>query len=472
MHKNTEEITKILSLAVKQAKEEQANLPEQHVARESKINWPLDCTIGPGLEGAIACSTKVGYVNGTRGDLVYRGYRIFDLCAHSTFEEISYLLLKGRLPTTSQLERFDKKLRAARHIPGTLRHLAAFPIETMNTMSSLRLGINLMRQKVTFSDSAQAQPDIDSIIASDEDSMPMETTPTGEKRAIYEFHKFLKRKTPDGKEDKSQSIDACIQLISGVATITAAIARLRVGKLPIEPDDELSHSANFLYMLTGKRPTEVEARIFDVTLILHADHGMNASTFSSMVVASTMSDIYFSIGAGVAALNGALHGGANEQVIEMLRKIGSKQNVAEWFDNARENKKRIMGFGHRVYKVYDPRARILAPLADLMGNNNREISKLYKTAKALEKKVISTLGHDKGIFPNVDFYSGLVYLGLGIDKEMFTPIFAVSRVSGWTARVIEYLQHNRIFRPRAIYTGQFDREYMPISDRKKSTKKK
>ena len=202
----------------------------------------------------------------------------------------------------------------------------------------------------------------------------------------------------------------------------------------------------------------------DIALILHADHGMNASTFASLVVASTLSDIHFSIGAGIAALNGPLHGGANEQVILTLQRIGSAENVTQWLEGALSRKERIMGFGHRVYKAYDPRARILAPLAESLSTGNVRAESLFLTARELEGRVTERLGH-KGIFPNVDYYSGLVYRALGIPTELFTPVFAVSRVAGWCARIIEYLENNRIFRPRAIYVGPFDLKYQPIEAR-------
>lgn len=203
----------------------------------------------------------------------------------------------------------------------------------------------------------------------------------------------------------------------------------------------------------------------DVCFILHADHGMNASTFASMVVASTLSDIYLAIGAGVSALAGPLHGGANVEVVKMLAEIGSPEQVDDWYESARSTKRKITGFGHRVYKAYDPRARILGPLAKLLTDRSAQAGSLYTTAQALEKKVVSTLGESKGIFPNVDFYSGLVYRSVGIPTELYTTIFAVSRVSGWAARLVEYLQNNRIFRPRAIYTGTFNEEYVPVSER-------
>jgi len=260
-------------------------------------------------------------------------------------------------------------------------------------------------------------------------------------------------------------MDSCYRLIAGVASITAAIIRLRAGKMPLEPLEHLSHAGNLLYLMTGKEPSALETRIMDVSLILHADHGMNASTFASMVVASTLSDIYFSIGSGVAALSGPLHGGANEEVIKMLQEIGEPENVTSWYKKARAEKRKIPGFGHRVYKAYDPRARILGPLAEAVTVGNPEMERIMATAKALEALVVVELGGEKKIFPNVDFYSGIVYKAMGLPAEVFTPLFAVSRVSGWTARVMEYLERNRIFRPRAIYTGEFYEEFPSLESR-------
>jgi len=209
----------------------------------------------------------------------------------------------------------------------------------------------------------------------------------------------------------------------------------------------------------------MEERVMDICLILHADHGMNASTFATMVVASTLADIYFSIGAGISALSGPLHGGANEEVMRSLREIGSVKNVKSWVQNKRKKKSKISGFGHRVYKAYDPRARILGPLAGLLVENCSELKAIYTTAEKLEKVVLREFGAKKKIFPNVDFYSGLVYSCLGFDDELFTPMFAASRVSGWTARVLEYMENNRIFRPRALYVGEFNKSYVPIDQR-------
>jgi len=217
--------------------------------------------------------------------------------------------------------------------------------------------------------------------------------------------------------------------------------------------------------MTGRRPTPLEERAMDVALILHAEHGMNASTFAAMVVASTLSDFYFSVGSGIAALNGPLHGGANEQVIRTLEEVQESGNVARWVDQAMAEKRKIPGFGHRVYKAYDPRARVLGPLARHLAERDGNAKQLFEVAGQLEKEVVGRLGAAKQIFPNVDFYSGIVYRALGIDSAMFTPIFAVSRVAGWTARILEYLQNNRIFRPRSRYVGDFNREYVGLEER-------
>ena len=460
MHKETQDITDLILKAAEKARRETSNEPEPGVTRP--LEWPLECTVGPGLEGAIACESKIGYVNGAKGWLIYRGYDIFDLCAYSTFEEVSYLLLHGKLPTQRELDRFKAKLRLYRYMPQTLRRIMSFPIEQMNTMAALRLCTNMTRQEFTHADLEAARPEVIEAISADEDSIPMETAPTGEPHAVYEFARPAKRSKV--KTDASD-LESCYHLISGVATISAAIARIRSGLMPLEPDPELSHAANYLYMITGKRPTPTQERVMDVALILHADHGMNASTFAAMVVASTLSDIYFSVGSGIAALNGPLHGGANEEVLRMLTEIGAPDKAENWFAKAREERRKIMGFGHRVYKAYDPRARVLGPLAKHLARENKEVLPLFRTAEKLEKVVVKALGKSKGIFPNVDFYSGLVYSCMGIPSELFTPTFAVSRVAGWTGRVLEYLQNNRIFRPRAMYTGSFSESYVPIKRR-------
>jgi citrate synthase len=466
---NTQIITDIVRQAAAKARQEVSNEPEAKLT--GKLEWPVTCTVGPGLEGAIACETKIGYVNGTRGSLIYRGYDLFDLCAEATFEEVSHLLLHGNLPTRAELDTFSRLLQEDRFIPKTLRLIMGFPVQDMNPMAALRMGTNLMRQYQTARDQVAMMDNGSRQIASDEDSHSMETVPRGDRKAVFEFQEQDANRPKPERAERAQAeahgIGSCYHLIAGVASLTAAIARLRTGHLPIEPHPELGHAANLLYMMTGKRPEPVEERVMDICLTLHADHGMNASTFAAMVVASTLSDIYFSIGAGIAALNGPLHGGANEAVIHMLREIGSPDRVAEWFRNARANKSKIMGFGHRVYKAYDPRARVLGPLAEYLveRGGRKDMRQLLATARELENRVVAELGEKKGIFPNVDFYSGIVYSCLGIAPDMFTPIFAVSRVSGWTARVLEYLKANRIFRPRAIYVGALDRPFQPLAER-------
>ncbi len=463
MHSETEEITEMILEARDRAREETGDEPEEPWTRN--IDWPIECTVGPGLEGAIACESEIGYVNGTKGRLIYRGYDVFDLAAHSTFEEVCHLLLHGELPTEEEYEEFEDKMVSYRSMPRVLRHMMSFPVEDLNAMGGLRLGTALMRREYTDVEAEKGKPDPAEALSSDEDSIPMETEPTGEQHAIFEFNTVEQaRKEKMTNAENSCSVESCLHLISGGATLAAAVYRIRRGKMPIDPDPELSHAANYLYMMTGRKPTPVEERIMNIALILHADHGMNASTFGALVVASTLSDIYFSIGAGIAALNGPLHGGANEQVIYTLKEIGSKDNVEEWFRKAREQKRKIPGFGHRVYKTYDPRARVLGPLASYLSEGS-DVVPLLETAEALENAVLDDFGRDKGIFPNVDFYSGLVYYCLGLSPEMFTPTFAVSRMAGWTARVLEYLKNNRIFRPRATYVGDFGQEYIPMDER-------
>jgi citrate synthase len=469
MHPETTEITELIEKVAKKARKETGSVSSPEFT--GPIEWPVECTVGPGLEGAIACESSIGYVDGTRGRLIYRGYDIFDLCAYSTFEEVSYLLLHGELPNKTQLQLFKDKLIEYRRMPKTLRMIMSFPVEEMNAMAALRMATNLMRQEFTYADKEESGFDERNMISADEDSIPMETMPKGEEKAIYEFKKRPKRR-PAGSDalEPAAGWQPCYHLISGVATLAAAIARLRRGLMPLEPDPELGHAANLLYMITGERPTPTEARIMDVALILHADHGMNASTFASMVTASTLSDFYLSAGSGIAALNGPLHGGANEQVLYTLQEIGSEENVQEWYKAAREEKRKIMGFGHRVYKAYDPRARVLGPLAEHMAGENEAAQQLLKIATSLEQEVVRDLGEKKGIWPNVDFYSGIVYSCMGIPAELFTPIFAVSRMAGWTARILEYLEKNRIFRPRAIYVGELERDFTPLPKRQSRKK--
>ncbi len=464
MPREVQQIQRLILEAADRARRETSAEPEPEMTK--RVNWPVECTVGPGLEGAIACESRVGYVNGAKGWLVYRGYDIFDLCAYSTFEEVSYLLLHGSLPDAEQLAEYRATLSEYRHLHSTLRIMMGFPLEKMSTMAALRMGTNMMRQELTHMDEKEWHLRGSSVIGSDEDSIPMETMPQGGRRAIYEFRRRGARPAKAVREgEEGSNLLACYHLIAGLATIAASIARVHQGLMPIDPDPELGHAANLLYMMTGRRPTPLEEKVMDVALILHADHGMNASTFAAMVVASTLSDFYFSVGSGIAALNGPLHGGANEEVVRTLEKIQEHGDVGQWVETTVAAKGKIPGFGHRVYKAYDPRARVLGPIARHLARHDGDALALFDVAQRLETEVVGRLGSSKRVFPNVDFYSGIVYRCLGIDTAMFTPIFAVSRVAGWTARVLEYLQTNRIFRPRARYVGEFGKTYEPIDTR-------
>jgi citrate synthase len=372
-----------------------------------------------GLEGVISNTTEIGYVDGQEGRLLYRGYDINDLAEHSTYEETTYLLLYGELPNQHELSAFTKKLVSYREIPDdVMARIVDLPCPC-HPMSLLRTGVSLLEC-------------------------------TGES-----CH------TADDIETKR---DEGIKLIAQMATLVAEIARHLKNQPPVSPDKSLSHAANFLYMLDGERADPLAERVMDINLILHADHGMNASTFTSMVVASTLSDLYSVITSGIASLKGPLHGGANEKVIEMLTNLSSVEEAEIFIADALKKKEKIMGFGHRVYKAYDPRAKILQRYArevtEITGNQ-----KFFEIAQVIEKRVTEAISH-KGILPNVDFYSGLIYHSMGIHSSIFTPIFAVSRIAGWVARVIEYLEDNRLFRPRAVYVGPKKLSYIPMEKRK------
>ena len=472
MDTDLKNIQKLILEAAAIALKETANEPEPETPHQKQ--WPIECVVGPGLEGAIACQSKVGYVNGTKGWLVYRGYNIFDLCAYSTYEEVCYLLLYGSLHNTVELYDFKQKLFEYEFMTDVLRRLMGFDLDRMSIMGALRLGINLIRTEFSDFDLKEGLPSPYDAIAADEDSIAMETVPTGDEHAIYEFRmkkgKNKKNQKIERQIDRISSLDTAIHLIAGVSTIIAAVSRLHQKRLPLEPRPDLSFAGNLIYMITGRQPSPVEERIIDISLICHADHGMNASTFATLVVASTLADIFFSIGAGVSALSGPLHGGANEEVMKQLRRIGGADNVGKWVERQLSQKRKISGFGHRVYKSYDPRARILGPLVAYLVNENDKIQFLHETAKELEMVVIEKIGMEKKIFPNVDFFSGLLYNCLGFDDELFTPLFAASRVAGWTSRVLEYLQNNRIFRPRALYIGDLGKNYVPIEKRGQAEK--
>ncbi|HHL71488.1 MAG TPA: citrate synthase [Bacteroidetes bacterium] len=370
-----------------------------------------------GLEGVIATSSEICFIDGEKGKLLYRGIPIEQLAEHSTFEETSFFLLYGHLPSRDELEAYESRLKSYRPITGEI-------LEFARKLGSLAKPMHLLRTIVSAA--GVFDPDAD--------------------------NNSIERNAARAEE-----------LIALFPTIVAALQRLQQGKEPIAPNPDLGHAANFLYMLNGEQPNDYAARVFDICLILHAEHGFNASTFTARAVISTLTDMYSAVTAAIGSLKGPLHGGANEGVMHLLNEIGEIERTEEVVLEKLRTKTKIMGFGHRVYKALDPRAKILMQfsekLAQLTGNE-----KYYNISKKVEEIMAREVGA-KGIYPNVDFFSASVYHYLGIDTSLFTPIFAVSRVSGWTAHVLEQLHNNRLLRPRAVYLGEFDRSYIPMSER-------
>lgn len=375
------------------------------------------CEYKPGLEGIPATQSSISFVDGQQGILEYRGIRIEELAEYSTFLETSYLLIWGHLPTKTDLADFEHEIRYHRRLKYRIRDMMKCFPESGHPMDSLQAcaaALGLFYSK----------------------------------RAL---------------DDPTYIRAAVVRLLAKIPTMVAAFQMMRKGNDPIQPRDDLDYSANFLYMLNEREPDPLAAHIFDICLTLHAEHTINASTFSAMVTASTLTDPYAVIASAVGTLAGPLHGGANEEVIAMLEEIGSVENVEAYVDKCMETRSRIMGFGHRVYKVKDPRANILQSLAEkLFEKVGRD--EYYDIAVELERVVEARLGH-KGIYPNVDFYSGLVYRKLGIPTDLFTPVFAIARVAGWLAHWKEQLGENRIFRPTQIYTGARNRPYTPVEER-------
>ncbi len=370
-----------------------------------------------GLKGVVFTESKLSFIDGEKGILKYVGIPIQELAENSTYEETAFLLFNARLPSQTELETFDLALKARRVIPSGLTALMRLYPKNLHPMHALRTAISSL--------------------------------------AMFDDH----------ADDVSESgkLDKALNLTAQTATIIAALFRLQQGLEPIAPKSELSHAANFLYMLHDAEPSLEQARLFDIALILHADHGMNASTFTGIATASTLSDMYSSVTSAIGSLKGPLHGGANEAVMDMLALIGSPEN-AEAFINAKlERKEKIMGVGHAVYKFFDPRSRVLKEYAEVVANKHGK-SIAYSTLEKVEEIVVARLG-SRGIYPNVDFYSGVVYSDLGLPKSFFTPIFALSRIAGWTASIIEYTHKNSILRPTANYTGPSDAHWIPLEQR-------
>lgn len=376
-----------------------------------------EAVISPGLENVPVAKSAISFIDGQHARLEYRGIAVETLARESCFEESAWLLLKGELPTQKQLAEFNDELRHRRRLKYKLKDLIKCLPETGHPMDALQAAVAAMGM-------------------------------------FYPSRDVTNSKS---------NWESCVRLIAKLPTAIAAFHRLRFGDEAIDPDDDLDHAANFYYMLFEKQPSPAIRRVMDACLILHAEHTMNASTFSGRVTGSTLANPYTVISSAVGTLTGPLHGGANEEVLDMLGEIGSVENARPWLEHAVANKKKIMGFGHRVYKVKDPRATVLQEMADhVFAETSRP--KMYDIAVELEKAAIPILG-PKGIYPNVDFYSGIVYATLGIHRDLFTPIFAIARVAGWLSHWLEQLVGNRIFRPEQVYVGKRNVEYVPLEKR-------
>ena len=368
-----------------------------------------------GLEGVLVAESSLSYIDGDAGTLVYRGYEIDELARGASFEEVLYLLWNDDLPTSEELAEFTDPLADEQAIgDGVIDTLEALAAADERPMAALRTGVSMLS-------ASEPEPDAE-------------------------------------PEDLDASRRKGRRIVAKIPTILAAYDRLRRGEEPLDPDPDLSYAGNFLYMLTGEEPSDVAEETFDMALTLHADHGLNASTFTSMVIGSTFADVYSSVTGGIGALSGPLHGGANQDVIETLLELDdSEKDPLEWVREQTEQGRRIPGWGHRVYNVKDPRARILqAKLEDLSEDAGE--SKWLEYTDTIEEYLTEEKGlPEKGIAPNVDYYSGAVYYQLGIPIDMYTPIFAMARSSGWVAHILEYQEDNRLIRPRGRYVGPKDR---------------
>jgi len=376
-----------------------------------------------GLEGVLVAESELSFIDGDAGKLVYCGYAIEDLATEASFEEVLYLLWNGELPTESELTAFADSIAEERGVEDavleTAKALAAADEEPMAALRTL----------VSYLSAEDDEADV----------------PAADQAASRRKGRRLTAKIP---------------------TVLAAFDRYRRGEEPVDPDPELGYAANFLYMLTGEEPDEVAEETFDQALTLHADHGLNASTFTSMVIGSTMADMYSAVTGGVGALSGPLHGGANQDVMEMLLDIDEDgADPVEYVERKGEQEDwRVPGMGHRVYGVKDPRAVILEKKSEEL-NATAEGTNWYELADAIEQHFEEQGLVSKGIAPNVDFYSGTVYYQLGIPVDMFTPIFAMARTGGWVGHTLEYQAENRLIRPRARYTGEKNREFVPLEER-------
>jgi citrate synthase len=368
-----------------------------------------------GLKDVYFERSPTTFIDGKAGELRYRGYSIHDLAQHSTFEETAYLLLHGELPRAAELARFTAELAAARQLPSPILDIVA-AVQRAHPMDVLRTAVSALS------------------------AFDLET----------------------GDKSREATLRKGVRLTSQVPMIVAAHARIRVGEAPVAPDASLSHAANFLWMLKGEKPSQDAARLIDTDLVLHAEHGSNASSFAARVVTGTQADIHAAVTAAVAALSGPAHGGAAEDVLAMAEEIGEPGNVAAYVKRKREAKEAITGFGHRVYRAEDPRAR---HMREGVKRLSREMGqpRWYAILEALVAEMAPYARH--GVNVNVDFYSGVIYHLHGIPKDLFVPIFAVGRVPGWTVQVLEQLDNNILIRPLTFYSGPEPRPYVPMAAR-------
>ena len=371
-------------------------------------------TIARGLKGVQVADSTICLVNGTEGRLLYRGYDIDDLARNSTFEEVAYLLFKGDLPDRSELTAFQEDLARHAKLPEPVSEFLRTLPKTVQPMSALRSAVSVA--------------------------------------GIYD--PLAEDESPEGNFQKS------IRLTAQIATIVAAVRRLRDGNEPVTPHPELGFAANLMYMLGGTEPSEDAAKAMDLILILHAEHGLNASTFTARVISATLTDLYSAITGAIGALKGKLHGGANTEVLKTLKQLGSVENIAPWVKEVRAKKGTFMGFGHAVYQTEDPRAKHLKEYSKRVGEETGD-TKWYEMSVEMEKLVYAAIQRHC----NVDFYSASVQHVMGIPGELFTCIFAASRIVGWCAHVLEQLADNKIIRPSANYVGERNRKYVPIEER-------
>ena len=373
-----------------------------------------------GLEGMVVADSNTSLVNGVEGKLIYGGYKIEDLAAHALFEEVVFLLWNGRLPTTNELESLRLTLADSATLPdGLLAMLKLYPVDA-HPMAVLEAAVASL--------------------------------------AFYD---------PDARDSSVEAARRkAVRLTGQITTICAAWSRLREGKEPIAPRNDLTLAQNFVYMLTGEEPDQTASDAVNVYLVLLADHGMNASTFTSRVVTATNADIHSAVVAAIGALSGPAHGGANAAAMAMFLEIGDPAKVASWFqDNVKGGGRRIMGIGHRVYKAPDPRAGVLKQHSEALAKSSGN-TQWFEIAEKLEQAArADDYFIERKLFPNVDYYSAILLYTINLDVEMFTPLFAMSRIAGWSAHILEQMENNRLIRPRANYVGPQDLAWVPISQR-------